>query len=251
MLYLSTSMPSYLYLLYLLCLLYVCLYADRLDIGNCFIHTSKTIITMSQPESDFRAQFGNWASRSSNRPQNLPFSSWTDYVRDGANNLYESLPTYNSQTAPQQEPSWFKLSRLEKIIGFACCLAASLMCFMLGVFMFPVLALKPRKFTLLWTMGSVLFVVSFGILQGPRAYVSHLTSRDRIAFTSVFFGSVVFTLYCALVIKSTILTIIASIVEVFAILYYTISYFPFGAATLTWFTSYFAGYVGGLFSGLL
>lgn len=206
---------------------------------------------MSQPESDFRAQFGNWSSRNPSRPAALPFSNWTDYVRNGANDLYDSLPTYNGQQTTAQEPFWFKLSRFEKIIGFGCCLAASILCFLLGFFMFPVLALKPRKFALLWTMGSFLFVISFGILQGPNAYIRHLTGRDRIAFTAVFFGSVFFTLYCALILKSTLFTIFASIIEVFAILYYTISYFPFGATTLTWFTSYLAGYVGGLFSGLL
>lgn len=116
--------------------------------------------------------------------------------------------------------------------------------------MFPVLALRPTKFAVLWLMGSLLFVVSFGVLQGPRAYFKHLTSKDRILFTTVFFGSVLLTMYCAAVRKSVVLTIGASAVEIIAVMYYIFSYFPFGATTVTWFTSYVAGYVGGLIASI-
>lgn len=98
--------------------------------------------------------------------------------------------------------------------------------------------------------GLLLFVVSFGILQGPNAYLKHIFSAGRVVFTIVFFGSVLTTMYCAAILKSTILTILASVVEIFAILYYAFSYFPFGATTITWFTSYFVGYIGGVFAAL-
>lgn len=205
---------------------------------------------MSQPESDFRAQFGNWTSRA--QPRQLPaFLAWLDYVRLGANNLYDALPSYNTSGSAAQEPSWFQLSRFERIVGFGVCLGLLLLCFALGFFMFPVLALKPSKFAFLWLMGSLLFVVSFGILQGPNAYIKHITSPGRILFSLVFFGLVLTTMYCAAVLKSTILTLIASVVEIFAIFYYALSYFPFGAATVTWFSSYIVGYIGGLFAGIL
>lgn len=208
---------------------------------------------MTDSESAFRQQFSSWHNRvntstSAGRPV---LSEWTDYVKSSANNLYTSLPTYNQQSQNVEEPSWFKLSRLEKLIGFACCLGASLLCFIICFFTFPVLALRPRKFGLIWSMGSLLFVVSFGILQGPYSYIRHLLSGDRIVFTAVFFGSVLSTLYCSVVLKSTILTIFTSIIEIFAVLYYSISYFPFGALTLTWFTSYMMGYLGGFIGGIL
>lgn len=209
---------------------------------------------MSQPESDFRAQFGNWSSRLGQQGSGggLPaFSDWSDYVKSGANNLYDSLPSYNTSASAAQEPAWFQLSRFERIIGFGCCFGASILCFVLGFFMFPVLALRPTKFAFLWLMGSLLFVVSFGILQGPYAYIRHITSPGRIVFSTVFFGSIITTMYCAAILKSTILTIFSSVIEVFAILYYAFSYFPFGTTTITWFSSYVIGYVGGIFSSLL
>lgn len=209
---------------------------------------------MSQPEAAFRQQFSNWSNRisgSASSNSNIPqFSEWTDYLKNGANDIYESLPTYRNEQAVQ-EPSWFQLSNFEKLVGFIMCLSGSILCFVISFFMFPVLALKPRKFGLLWSLGSLLFVLSFGILQGPKKYTLHLISRQRIVFSAVFFGSVLSTLYASIILKSTILTIITGIVEVFAVLYYTVSYFPFGAQTLTFFTSYVMGWFGGFIGGVL
>ncbi|CAK9436142.1 uncharacterized protein LODBEIA_P07000 [Lodderomyces beijingensis] len=215
----------------------------------------------SASENVFRQSFQNWNSRaaqantSSNRPV---LSEWSDYFKSGANDFYNRLPTSvqdltNTGSDPSnvQEPFWFQLSRLERLIGFACCLGASILCFIVCFFMFPVLALRPRKFALLWTGGTVLFVTSFGVLQGPYNYVRHLLSRDRIVFTTIFFLSILMVLYSSVVLKSTILTIMSSIIEIFAVLYYAVSYFPFGATTLTFFTSYIMGYLGGFIGGIL
>lgn len=212
---------------------------------------------MSDSENIFRQQFSSWSNRNTglNTTTRPVFSEWTDYLKTSANDLYTNLPTYNTSTggiaATSEEPSWFQLSRVERIIGFLCCLGASILCFVLSFFLFPVLALKPRKFGLLWSMGSLLFVISFGILQGPVSYIRHLLSRERFIFTIVFFGSVLLTIYTSVVLKSTILTIFASIIEIFSVLYYTVSYFPFGAGALTWFTSYIMGYLGGFIGGIL
>lgn len=206
---------------------------------------------MADTEASFRQQFSNWSNaRQASRPG---LSDWTDYIKSSANDLYTSLPSYNNGgPAPADaEPAWFKLTRVERVIGFLCCLSASILCFVISFTLFPVLALKPRKFGLLWSMGSLLFVVSFGILQGPVNYCKHLLGRDRIVFTAVFFGSVLFTMYTATILKSALLTIFSCIIEIFAVLYYTVSYFPFGAGALTWFTSYMVGYVGGFIGGIL
>ncbi|KAG5421209.1 SFT2 [Candida metapsilosis] len=209
-------------------------------------------------ENVFRQSFRNWNVRSSTQPGSSSqpvLSEWTDYFKSGANDIYNRLPTSiqeaTSSSNTSQEPSWFTLSRFERLVGFGCCLAASILCFVLCFFMFPVLALRPRKFGLLWTGGSVLFIFSFGILQGPHSYIRHLLSRDRIVFTTVFFTSILLTLYSSVVVKSSLLTIFTSIIEILAVAYYTVSYFPFGASTLTFFTSYIFGYLGGLIGGIL
>jgi hypothetical protein len=80
----------------------------------------------------------------------------------------------------------------------------------------PVLVLKPRKFVILWTVGSLLFLCrysparpfysilfwrefdvngSFAALQGPVPYIKHLLSPTRVPFTTAYFGSLAATLY--------------------------------------------------------
>ncbi|VEU20323.1 DEKNAAC101093 [Brettanomyces naardenensis] len=173
------------------------------------------------------------------------FSSAADALQDGYEQAYNVLPMTNQDTQ-QSEPSWFQMSRFERMMAFFLFLLGSIACFALGFFLFPVLTLKPRKFAMLWTLGSLLFVLSFGCLQGPQDYCRHLVSKERLPFTAIFFGSVIGTLYCAAILKSTILTLMMGIVEIFAVLYYTVSYFPFGAQGLSLVTNFGARQVGGM-----
>lgn len=193
-----------------------------------------------------RDQFNSWTAQSASlgtegsegpfSSARNAFSSFTSSVNETANDYFNRLP-FTSADADVQEPSWFQLSRLERLVGFIGCLLAAIACFTLSFFLFPVLALKPRKFGLLWSLGSLLFVISFGVLQGPVAYFKHLTSAQRLPFTCFFFGSVLLTVYFSAIQKSTILTLVFSLVEIVAVLYYTVSYFPFGAQTLRMMSS--------------
>ena len=206
-------------------------------------------------ETNFRQLFANWSQRLSAAATNTTsgpqpvLAEWTDYVRLGVGNLYTQLPLYLGQTQPE-EPGWFQLGRVDRLIGFGACLAALTLCFVLCVFMFPVLALRPTKFAMLWTMGSLLFIVLFGVLSGPVAYTKHLLSALRIPFTAIYFGLVVMTVWSALVLKLTVLVIISSAIELVAVVYYVVSYFPFGAQAITFFSSYIMGYVGGFFGAV-
>lgn len=145
-----------------------------------------------------------------------------------------SLPVSDAPPSnePIEEPSWFTLSRWDRLIVFGVCLAASALLFTSCFVLLPVMATKPRKFATIWTLASLLFVISFGVLQGPVAYVYHLFSAQRIWFTIVYFGSIIATLACSIGAKSTILTLVAVVLQIFAALWYTISYFPMGTQSL-------------------
>lgn len=114
------------------------------------------------------------------------FSSWADSLNTRAQDIYQTLPVSRQDLVQDQEPSWFQLSRTERMVLFVCFLLGATACFTLCIFLFPVLAAKPRKFGLIWTMGSLLFVFAFGVLMGPVAYLKHLTARERLPF-SLFF----------------------------------------------------------------
>ena len=135
------------------------------------------------------------------------------------------------------EPEWFSLSRTERLSLFVCFVLGSVACFTICVFLFPVLAVQPRKFGLLWSMGSLLFVLAFGVLQGPIACMKHLTSRERLPFTVFFFTSCFMTIYFAACTKSTLLTMPCAVLELIAVIYYAVSYFPFGGAGLRMISS--------------
>ncbi len=135
------------------------------------------------------------------------------------------------------EPSWFTLSRWDRILVFAICFAGSISCYLITFFLFPVLALKPRKFAILWSLGSILFLVSFAAMQGPVAFAHHLVTGKRIMFTISFLSSIILTLVFALVVKSTILSIFAAIIQLVAAIWYTVSYFPMGTESLRFASS--------------
>lgn len=124
-----------------------------------------------------------------------------------------------------------------KMVLFVCFLLGATACFTLCTFLFPVLAAKPRKFGLLWTMGSLLFVLAFGVLMGPLAYLKHLTARERLPFSMFFFATCFMTIYFAAFSKNTVLTITCALLELVAVIYYAISYFPFGATGLRMLSS--------------
>jgi hypothetical protein len=161
--------------------------------------------------------------------------SWNPFGPEGTLNTsrYIRLPlTEREETTTVEEPAWFTLSRWDRLLVFGICLVGAVACFALCFAILPILALKPRKFAVLWTLGSLLFVVSFGVLQGPMAYLMHLFSPNRLIFTVAYFGSIVATLVFSMGMKSTILTILAVIVQVIAALWYAVSYFPMGTQSL-------------------
>lgn len=174
------------------------------------------------------------------RIQNLnPFSSG-GYVR---------LPTTEGPGAPlpaptrrEEEESWFALSRWDRLLVFGglnlAALAMFATCFAL---MFtPIFIVKPRKFAILWTMGSVLFLVSWAVMMGPVQYLQHLVSGPRLPFTAAYFGTIALTLYFALGLHSTIGTFISSIAQLVCLVWYLVSYFPMGSTGLR-FAARFGG----------
>ncbi|TQS38761.1 hypothetical protein Golomagni_00727, partial [Golovinomyces magnicellulatus] len=63
---------------------------------------------------------------------------------------------------------------------------------------------KPRKFAILWSLGSALFLASWAAMMGPWAYATHLLCRARLPFTAAYFGSIILTLYFSLGVRGNI-----------------------------------------------
>ncbi|SCV01595.1 LANO_0F12530g1_1 [Lachancea nothofagi CBS 11611] len=192
----------------------------------------------TQQEATLRDSLNRWNENRTQHSQGFNegaktiFASWADSLNGRANDLYQRLPMTQQDLIQDQEPAWFSLSRTERLLLFVCFILGSIGCFTLCVFLLPVLAVKPRKFGLLWSMGSLLFVGAFGVLQGPVAYAKHITSRERLPFSVFFFTTCFLTIYFAAFRKSALLTIPCAVLELIAVIYYAVSYFPFGASGL-------------------
>ncbi|KAL7146164.1 hypothetical protein ABFS83_06G022700 [Erythranthe nasuta] len=115
------------------------------------------------------------------------------------------------------------LSPVQRVYAFAACSLSGLVCMFLSLIVFA----SPIKFALLFTFGNVLAVGSTAFLIGHGQQLRMMFDTVRVYATSIYLGSVLVALVCALLIHSKILTIIAIICEICALFWYSLSYIPF------------------------
>ncbi|KAI6113605.1 ER-to-golgi vesicle protein transport Sft2 [Pisolithus croceorrhizus] len=131
-----------------------------------------------------------------------------------------------------EEEAWFALSRWDRLLGFGACLIGAIVCFFFAFMGLPWLPVRPAKFALAFSTGSLLVMVGFSILIGPVNHVKHLLSQERLPFSVVYFSSLGLTLYFSLGAQSYLGSLVAGIVQVVALIAYVLAYFPGGAQTL-------------------
>ncbi|XP_006341357.1 vesicle transport protein SFT2B [Solanum tuberosum] len=117
------------------------------------------------------------------------------------------------------------VSPLQRVYGFAACLLAGFICMFLSMIVF----IKPIKFALLFTFGNMLAIGSTTFLIGPMQQLSMMMDPVRAYATYMYVGCVVLALICALWIHSKILTLLAIICEICALVWYSLSYIPFAS----------------------
>lgn len=120
------------------------------------------------------------------------------------------------------------ISPLQRVYGFAACLLAGLVCMFLSLIVF----VKPIKFALLFTFGNMLAIGSTTFLIGPVQQISMMMDPVRVYATAVYVGCVVLALICALVIHSKILTLLAIICGICALIWSVAFSFIYLACTV-------------------
>ncbi|TVY54178.1 Protein transport protein SFT2 [Lachnellula cervina] len=158
---------------------------------------------------------------------------------------YVRLPTTEGAGAPlpartrrEEDEAWFALSRWDRILIFSGCNLGALACFVIVFALWPIMMAKPRKFAILWSLGSALFLASWAAMMGPITYAQHLMSTPRLPFTAAYFGSIALTLYFSLGLGNTLLTLISSIMQLACLTWYLVSYFPMGSSGLRLATTF-------------
>lgn len=109
--------------------------------------------------------------------------------------------------------------------------------FMSFTLFLPVIVLVPQKFAICFTLGCGFIIGSFFALRGPKNQFSHMSSKERLPFTLGFIGSMMGTIYVSMVLHSYILSVFCSVLQVLALAYYAISYFPGGSTGLKFISS--------------
>jgi len=119
---------------------------------------------------------------------------------------------------------------------FAALLLLSVLFFALAFgFALPMITVRPQKFAISFTMGSLLFMGSFGILKGPMAHLKSMCGADQMLFSTVYIASMLATLYFTFNkggAKGYLYVIMASGGQIVALLYYLVSFLPGGTAGL-------------------
>ncbi|XP_048426989.1 vesicle transport protein SFT2B isoform X1 [Pyrus x bretschneideri] len=129
----------------------------------------------------------------------------------------------------EESEGLFNLSATQRMYAFAACFLAGMLCMFLSMIVFA----KPIKFAVLFTFGNLLAVGRWvnmnrtAFLFGPARQMRMMFDTVRVFATAIYLGCVVLALICALLIRSKILTIIAIICEICALIWYSLSYIPF------------------------
>ncbi|EEC51002.1 predicted protein, partial [Phaeodactylum tricornutum CCAP 1055/1] len=186
--------------------------------------------------------FGNWneerkAKENGEAPSNG--SSWSL----GSDQL---LPLFNTESISWDSMKSSMESQMpKKIMGmgyqqrfkvFCALLFLSALFFALAFFIgVPLLVTRPQKFAISFTMGSITFMGSFGILKGPMEHLQSMFAADRLYFSFLYIGSMAMTLYFTFThggASGYLLVMAASAVQLVCLFWYLISFLPGGAAGL-------------------
>ncbi|KAK6590351.1 hypothetical protein RS030_162540 [Cryptosporidium xiaoi] len=125
----------------------------------------------------------------------------------------------------------------QKILTFILCMGTSFLFLSLSFMFLPIIVVSPHKFSILFTFGSFFFMSGFAILKGINGFFKYMVERERLPFSFIYITSLSLTLYATLILKSYILTLLFSIVQIIALISFLITNFPGGYSALNYISS--------------
>ena len=150
------------------------------------------------------------------------FSSFT--VEEEGEGLMSSFTTRASSTMGSIQTSIMGernpdndccgLTTFQRYMGFIAMLGFSFLFFMISFFSLPFIAIAPAKFAMTYTMGSLLFLSSYTVLNGWKSHLKHLFSWERAPFTSVYLLSMLGCLYFSVIAKSYLGALVFTLLQV-------------------------------------
>jgi hypothetical protein len=109
----------------------------------------------------------------------------------------------------------FRIPSGTEFVYFAGLICGAAVFFFLAFFLFlPMLVIAPGKFALSFTCGSICTMAAMMMLSGWKAGLNHMISPERLSFTVIYLGSMAATLYAAVSMRSYVLSLGFSVVQV-------------------------------------
>ncbi|KAF4720878.1 hypothetical protein FOZ63_030156 [Perkinsus olseni] len=123
----------------------------------------------------------------------------------------------------------------QRVIGWACCFTAGVLISIGSFGSFTLLLLgRPTRFALAYTIGNVLQLLSTMFLVGPVRQFKNMFKDNRAIAAAVYLLAMFSTLYtCIRSPHRRVLILIAVIVQFLAILWYALTYIPYGRQMAT------------------
>jgi len=121
------------------------------------------------------------------------------------------------------------LSWEDRVLGFVGCFVIGIAISLSSFLSWGALVNgHPGLFAVKYSAGNVLSLFSTAFLVGPREQLRKMVSPVRVVTTSVYLGSIAATLIAATLLQEPTLTVVAMVVQFLALLWYCLSYIPFG-----------------------
>lgn len=172
------------------------------------------------------------------------FLNASPFLAGGSPSLATSTPL-----SPTQE--WLEtmgMTRTQRYTAFGICLAAAVFLFLLSMLHLPFVVIRPGKFVVPYCMGSMFILVSFGFLHGFVTYWKHLLSPKKAAYSAWFILATFGTLYSALSLKSYLLTVLMSFIQMAGMITFMVSYVPGGSSGISFMSSMISSSIKSRFS---
>lgn len=140
----------------------------------------------------------------------------------------DDLEDEENQSLLQQLQEASTLNRTQRMLGFGVCFLMGMLLSMLS----PYFILRPVKLATSLTLGNALSIGSMMFLMGPAKQCQSMMDSKRRTATLIYMGSLVLTLLAAFLVKSRLLCLVCIVVQYSALLWYSLSYIPYGQSML-------------------
>ncbi|EFA81359.1 hypothetical protein PPL_05342 [Heterostelium album PN500] len=168
---------------------------------------------------------------------------WNDISESGGSmfskisgKITSVIPGINNANKPNQQPTFYEevqqqtsFSYIQRLTLFAITLLIGIALIVMSTFF----VFSPRTFAKLYTLGSLSVIVGLIVLVGLKKQFENITSsKERLYSSLIYLVSIVGTLYCALSLQSTFLSMFMVVLQFLSVVWYSLSYIPFGQAIL-------------------